>query len=124
MCCMVHDSELIKLGFDADIDLEKKRPEEPPHTQIYLWLPVPDHHAPTPDQLSVGVKALQNIVERNLKVYVHCHNGHGRGPTLVAAYLVTTGKTVDEAIAFIKEKRPSIHLRDLQIEALKNFFQG
>lgn len=36
MCCTVHNQQLIKLGFDADIDLEDTRAEEPPHTKIYL----------------------------------------------------------------------------------------
>ncbi|MBI2607862.1 MAG: dual specificity protein phosphatase family protein [Candidatus Doudnabacteria bacterium] len=121
MCCQLHGSELIKLGFDADIDLEDTRAEEPPHTKIYLWLPTVNHTPPSMDQLAAGVAALKTLVERNLKVYVHCQNGHGRAPTLVAAYFVSLGQSVEEAIAVIKAKRPAIHLQDSQIEALKEF---
>jgi len=56
------------------------------------------------------------------KVYVHCQNGHGRAPTLVAAYLIRQGKTPMEAIEFIKSKRPTIHLEEVQISALETFF--
>lgn len=121
MCCLTHGQALLNLGFDADLDLEDLRPEEPPHTKIYLWLPTVNHTPPSPDQLQLGVAALKTIVARDLKVYVHCEQGHGRAPTLVAAYLVSQGKTVEEAMKIVKEKRPSIHLQDSQIEALKVF---
>ena len=54
-------------------------------------------------------------------VYVHCKNGHGRAPTLVAAYLTRKGKPPAEAEAFIKSKRPSIHLEEAQRAALRYF---
>lgn len=121
MCCMIHGKELLALGFDADIDLEDKRAEEPPHTKIYLWLPTVDHTPPAPNQLHTGVAALAEMVKRNLKIYVHCHNGHGRAPILVAAYLITTGLNVEEAINLIKSKRPAVHLQESQIKALHEF---
>lgn len=121
MCCTIHGAELFKLGFDADLDLEENRAEEPPHTKIYLWLPTKDHAPPTIAQLHLGVVSLSECVRRNLKVYVHCKNGHGRAPTLVATYLISTGKTPKKALKFIKSKRPGIHLQDSQIAALQEF---
>lgn len=123
MCCTIHGAELLKLGFDADIDLEENRAEQPPHTAIYLWLPTKDHTPPTTAQLQLGIASLTECVRRNLKVYVHCKNGHGRAPTLVAAYLISTGKTPAEALEFIKSKRESIHLQDSQVNALNKFIQ-
>ena len=121
MCCAIHGKELLSLGFDVDIDLEDQRPEEPPHTKIYLWLPTLDHTPPTQEQLHTGVAALAEMVNRGLKVYVHCHNGHGRAPTLVAAYLITTGLNAEAAIGLIKAKRPAIHLQEAQKQALREF---
>lgn len=121
MCCSMHAGKLLKLGFDADINLEEARPEAPPATKIYLWLPTQDHTPPTQDQLHSGVAAIRELANRNLKIYVHCRNGHGRAPTLVAAYLMTRGKSVEEALEFIKSKRPKIHLQDSQVEALNAF---
>jgi protein-tyrosine phosphatase len=48
-------------------------------------------------------------------------NGHGRGPTAVAAYLVYSGLTTDDAFAVIKKSRPEIHPNQEQIEAIRNF---
>ncbi|MEK6950859.1 MAG: dual specificity protein phosphatase family protein [Nanoarchaeota archaeon] len=60
-------------------------------------------------QLRVGVRFLQELQQQKIKCYLHCERGHGRAPTLVAAYLITQGKTVEEAIRFIKRKRPAVH---------------
>ena len=66
--------------------------------------------------------SLEKLVELGKKIYVHCKNGHGRAPTLVAAYLIKTkGMTTDEAVAFIKERRPSIHPEDSQKKALDTY---
>ena len=62
------------------------------------------------------------MVALGKKVYVHCKNGHGRAPTLVAAYLIREhGKSVDEALEIIKAGRPTIHIEDVQREALQVF---
>jgi len=121
MCCAMHNQELRQLGFDADIDLEDLRAEEPPHTSIYLWLPTKDHTPPKPKILKVGVAALREMTARKMKVYVHCKNGHGRAPTLVAAYLISQGMKVEEARQFIKARRKVIHLQTSQLKALRQF---
>jgi protein-tyrosine phosphatase len=64
---------------------------------------------------------LEKIVSMSKKVYVHCKNGHGRAPTLVAAYLVRKGQSPRDAEAFIKSRRPTIHLEDAQRKALEDF---
>jgi len=55
------------------------------------------------------------------KTYVHCINGHGRSTVLVAAYLISKGKTVKKVLELIKQKRPSIHLEKIQKEALDKY---
>lgn len=121
-CCQMHfDQDLIKNGVTADISLEEARVDQPFGVESYLWLPVKDHAAPSQDQLKLGVAALTKFVEIKKKVYVHCKNGHGRAPTLVAAYLVSKGMSAEDAELFVKSKRPSTHLQDSQREALKIF---
>lgn len=121
-CCQTHfDEELKKLGITADVSLEEERLDAPFGVDFYTWIPVKNHMPPAPDQLEFGVSALEKLVAMGKKIYVHCKNGHGRAPTLAAAYLIKQGKTADEAIELIKSKRPSIHLEDIQIAALKNF---
>ncbi len=123
LCCLMHfNSGLLMKGIKADISMESIRLDAPFGVKYYLWLPVEDHKAPTQEQLMVGVDFIDTLVTRKVKIYVHCKNGHGRSPTLVAAYLIATkGMTVDKAIRFIEKSRPSIHLEKAQYDALKKF---
>lgn len=122
-CCQIHfDDVLVKEGITYDISLEKNQVDNPFGVVSYIWIPAEDHQAPTQEQIEFGVSVLEKIVAMGKKVYVHCKNGHGRAPTLVAAYFIKQGKTVDEAVALVKEKRPQIHLEDVQKKALKESF--
>lgn len=119
-CCQTHfDENLKKDGVSTVISMEEKRIDAPFGVEFYVWIPVKNHTAPTKDQLEFGVSVLEKIIAMHKKVYVHCQNGHGRAPTLVAALLIKQGKTIDEAIELIKSKRPSIHLADTQKDSLK-----
>lgn len=121
-CCVVGLSEVLKKeGITIDVSLEDIKLDQPFGVEAYLWLPTPDHTPPTQDQLLLGAKTLVNIVELNKRVYVHCKNGHGRASTLVTAYLIMTGKTLDDAVNLIKKNRPTIHLQDSQIGTLREF---
>jgi len=122
MCCQTHfDESLRSKNIEADISLEAERIDAPFGINFYLWLPVKNDCAPTQDQLSFGASAIETFVRMKKKIYVHCQNGHSRAPTLVAAYFITQGYTVDQAIALIKSKRPSIHIRDIQKITLEDF---
>ncbi len=74
----------------------------------YCYLPTVDNHAPTLEDLKKGVEFIRAEIERGGQVYVHCWEGVGRGPTMAAAYLVSTGLTPSEAWARIKAARPFI----------------
>ena len=122
MCCNMHFQKLNDFGFDIDIDLEEERQEHPEKVKIYLWLPTTDKTAPTLKQLKAGVALIDQAVNNNEKVYVHCMNGHGRAPTLVAAYFIYHHKMmVNEAIDLVKQKRPEIHLEPAQIDMLEDY---
>lgn len=121
-CCQTHfDEKLKKEGITADISLEEDRLDAPFGVEFYVWIPVKNHEAPSKDQLEFGVSVLDKLIAMGKKTYVHCKNGHGRAPTLIAAYLITKGKSPAEAEAFIKSKRPTMHLEDIQRQALKDF---
>lgn len=124
-CCQTHFNEqLLKDGISADMSLEKERIDAPFGIDFYIWIPIENHTAPTPDQFDFGVHTLEKFVAMQRKIYVHCQNGHGRAPTLVAAYFIHKGKTPEEAEAFIKSKRPTIHLQDAQRLALRDFMMS
>lgn len=74
----------------------------------YLHLPTVDNHAPTLEHLRQGVAFIGDELARGGQVYIHCWEGVGRGPTMLAAYFVCTGMKPSEAWAKIKAVRPFI----------------
>lgn len=121
-CCQTHfDETLKKEGITANLSLEEERVDTPFGVDFYVWIPVKNHTAPAQDQLDFGVSVLEKLVAMERKVYIHCKNGHGRAPTLVAAYLIRKGKSPAEAETFIKSKRPTMHLEEVQRQALEDF---
>lgn len=121
-CCQTHfDDKLKAEGITADISLEEDRLDAPFGVEFYVWIPVKNHEAPTKNQLEFGVSVIEKLVAMDKKIYVHCKNGHGRAPTLIAAYLIKKGKSPAEAEAFIKSKRSSMHLEEVQRQALEDF---
>lgn len=124
MCCQFgFDKELLQKGVRADISLEEERVDAPVGVDYFLWLPTKDGQAPARDKLLLGVQTLEFLIDRKIKVYIHCKNGHGRAPTLFAAYFIKRGRGmgIDEAISFMKNKRPAVHLNETQIEVLRKF---
>lgn len=121
-CCHSHfEKSLIKRGIKANISLEDKKLDQPFGVDYYLWLPTKDHYPPTMKQMIIGAHFIQWMIDNNIKVYVHCREGHTRAPTLVAAYFIFKGMRFDEAIKNIKTKRPATHITPAQKKALKKF---
>lgn len=55
-------------------------------------------------------KFISDAINKGGKVYVHCMYGVSRSATMVCAYLIYKhGMSCDEAIAFLKSKRPCIN---------------
>jgi protein-tyrosine phosphatase len=122
MCCQYgFDKELLQKGIKADISLEKDKIDAPTGVDYFLWLPTENHQAPTLDALKLGVAALSFLIERKIKVYIHCENGRGRAPTLLGAYLIKNGMSIDEAVTYLKGKRSVVHLNEPQMQALREF---
>lgn len=120
-CCQVHfKKELLDKGIRADISLEKENLDNPYDITYFFWLPVVDKTAPTQEQLLIGAENIKRFVDNKIKVYVHCKRGHGRSPTLVAAYYILIGFSYTEAIKKIRSKR-NIHITRVQSKALKEF---
>lgn len=122
MCCQVHfDARLAKKGIEADISLEYDSIDTPRGVKYFLWLPVKDHTAPSIETLKIGSAALTELMKNKVKTYVHCKQGHGRSPTLIAAYFILQGKNWESSVNYIKRKRPSIHLTKSQVSILRKF---
>jgi dual specificity MAP kinase phosphatase len=122
MCCqMGFSEELLSKGVRADISLGKDRTDAPQGVDYFLWLPTENGMPPKPKDLEIGVKFLNSLISNKIKTFVHCKNGHGRAPTFFAAYLISKGMGVEEAIAEVVSKRKGASLSSTQIEALHEF---
>jgi protein-tyrosine phosphatase len=62
---------------------------------------------PTAADLEFLSQAIDQEVKAGRKVYVHCHKGIYRGPTVAVAYLIYKGMKTDDAIKKMKDHRPS-----------------
>lgn len=121
-CCRVHYKlMLLDRGVSHDISLEGEQVDQPYGVDSYLWLPTPDHEAPTALHLALGTSYMKDVIRRGGKLYLHCKNGHGRAPTLAAAFLTTQGLTPEAAVDLIRSKRPETHLEQAQMDVLRAF---
>ncbi len=84
-------------------------------------LPTRDLHAPTQEDLIKGVDFITEEIKKNGKVYIHCRQGEGRGPTMAIAYLMSTGLTFEDAFSHVQKVRTFIRPTQEQIEALLEF---
>lgn len=82
--------------------------EDPYHAEVHRWVPIPDAApAPTADWLREQVEFIAAQRGAGRPVFVHCQNGASRSVMVVAAYLMTRhGWSRDEALAFVRERRP------------------
>lgn len=87
----------------------------------YCHLPTIDDDAPTLEHLQEGVQFIQQVISEGGKVYIHCAGGIGRAPTMAAAYFISQGHTLDEAITLIQKSRPFISITPIQLEQLQKF---
>ena len=100
--------ELVEeMSISAVVNLRKEYQDVfvQPFPVAYLWLPVEDHTDPTLEQMLLGVQFIDTAVQAGKRVLVHCKMGIGRSPTLVAAYFVWKGQTVNDAILQVEGTR-------------------
>lgn len=102
----------------ANVDLYQRL--DIPH----LWLPTKGGTAPSPEQ----IQELQNFVSSQNQighaVAVHCTSGRRRTGTILAAYLVLTGLSYDEAMQTIQNANPDAELRAAQTTFLRELAGG
>lgn len=118
--CKLHEPEFKKLGVSVEISLTAELKDTPTNNVvIYAWIPVKDESSPSEDQLDLGSEIINMAVNQGRKVYLHCRLGHGRSPTMLAAYLIRYQKmAVADALEFIKQSRAEIHPNDEQMQTL------
>lgn len=87
----------------------------------YCYLPTVDDAAPSMEHLFQGVNFIQRELDAGGKVYIHCAGGIGRAPTMAAAYFISQGDDLLQALERIRVVRPFINLSLDQQQRLEQF---
>ncbi len=109
----------------VDVRLEDKDDEELLRQNgiDLLYLPTPDVHPLSLEDLRKGSEWINNRLQKGQKVLVHCKHGVGRSVLLTAAALVDQGLTAKEAFTLIAEKRWQSAPNEIQVARLMEYEQ-
>lgn len=87
---------------------------------LHRSLPTKGGTPPSPEQ----IQELQSFVDEQNRlghgVAVHCTNGRRRTGTMLAAYLIQSGLTFDQAMQTLLTVKPDVELREAQISFLQS----
>lgn len=116
---------ILMQGVAATIDLTAEFNEPRGLRMIpYLLIPTLDTFQPSLDQLHEAVGFIE-AHRTGGPIYIHCAMGHGRSAMVVAAWLIRSEQLeIEEAIDFIKTKRPRIGLHEEQRALLTRYKQA
>jgi protein-tyrosine phosphatase len=87
----------------------------------YRYLPTIDNTPLSLEHLQEGAAFIDEVIDRGESVYVHCGSGVGRAPSMAAAYLMSEGLSLDEAVKQIQKARPFVRILPEQLERLREF---
>ena len=118
-------ARMAALGISATVDLRVESDDRQRGVALerHLHLPTVDDTPPTLDHLSQAADFIGAALDEGRGVYIHCKSGVGRAPTTAAAYLVSTGRTPDEAWAIIRQSRPFVRPRAGQVAQIERFYR-
>ena len=116
-------ADAVRTGVTAVLDLTGEFAEARPFLRLpYRNIAILDLTAPTPDQLRDALDFITHEAARGT-VYVHCKIGYSRSAAVVGAYLLASGQagTADQALAFLREARPPIVIREEAVRAIRGW---
>src|SRR5206468_7796668 len=87
----------------------------------FKCLPVADGGAPTMEQAQLFVGFVGQQRAERCPVAVHCEAGFGRTGTMLAAYLISDGESVESAISRVRAAEKAAIETQHQIHFLEQF---
>lgn len=115
---------LLAAGVTHVVSLLAEAPPDPwlSGGDAMLWIPVPDRHAPSPEQLRAGCTFLDAARAQGRGVFIYCGSGMGRAPTMyVAWWLRRNPGDVDNALKLACGARRVANPTTRQREALEQW---
>ena len=101
---------------------EKSLPGDWTQKIDYLHIPTADFHAPNMEEIDSAVEFIQNQIQNNQSVMVHCAAGLGRAGTILACYFIKYEKySAVQAIEKIRKERPGSIQSDVQELAISYY---
>lgn len=110
-----------KQNFEAIFDVCAEYKKTNMNAKNYISFPLIDLAAPTIEELDLGAKKLDELIQNNNAVFIHCALGISRSATLVFAWLLYSNKikTVKEGFTFFENKNYPFNLSGKHKELLE-----
>jgi len=89
-----------------------------------LHAPILDQHPPDSDTMWKTIRFINQMKEQHRPTLIHCHAGVGRTGTVIHAYYLAEGLSLEETKAKVKKLKPSsqfLMLSDRQKAFLESF---
>jgi len=94
-----------KVEVVVDLNDEKSEAQQAKRAGLrYVGKKVP--MVPAPSVLESLSKTIDREVMAGQRVFVHCHQGVYRAPTVAVAYLIYKGMKTEDAVKLVKNRRP------------------
>jgi len=116
---------LAEVGIDAILDLRKEKMDDQNkilnHSMIFSHIPIQDRESPSKEQITQALDWIKNNLDNGKKVFIHCNLGRGRGPLIIALYLISQGMDKEESINHVKNIRKFTFFNIKQLQLIRNF---
>ena len=120
--CLQQEHELERLEPPETISIRRQSLEQLGMSMLHE--PIEDFCAPSMDQTLRILAHINQQLQRQHKVVVHCQAGLGRAGTIAACLLIEKGMSTDGAISMVRWLRPGAIQSQSQEQLIADFEQS